>query len=186
MPLPRRPVFWSGVFVGPLAMAVGLDLDVTFVVGMSESAYPTRRGDDSLLTDRERAAAGGDLALRSGRTHESHRDYLAVLASSTEVVLSFARGDQRSGREQRPSRWLLETLGQLEGRGRRLYSRDLEASAGRPMPVSSIWRRYQFISSHTAAVRGSGEPASLSDRDLRSLLDWRERTGALDGQPSGK
>ena len=177
-PAPATARFGHGVFVGPLAAAVGLDLDVVFVVGMSERAYPSRRREDSLLPDRERAAAGSDLAPQAGGADESYRDYLAVLAAAPEVVLSFARGDQRSGREQRPARWLLDTLGHLEGRGRRLYSRDLDA-LGRAADAGVLeLPGYRFVSSHTAAVRASGCPAA----------GWRPRgsAGARPTRPCGR
>jgi hypothetical protein len=90
-------------------------------------------------------------------------------------VLSYARGDQRRGRAQRPSRWLLDTLAHLEGSGRRLFSRDLESLGDVAGWVA--------VPSLAAAVRSPLEPMSLADHDLRSLLTWFEHEGSLDGHP---
>jgi RecB family exonuclease len=172
---PRTSRFGHGVLVGDVDAIVGLDLDVVFVLGMTESAFPPRAGDDALLPDAERTAAGAELPLRGERARHARRTYLAALAAAPERVLSYSRGDQRRGRAVRPSRWLLDALGELEGKGRRLYSRDLDTLADVPgwMPVASL----------SAAVRSPVEPASPGDHDLRSLLSWFDRHGRLDDHP---
>jgi ATP-dependent helicase/nuclease subunit B len=173
-PAPRTSRFGQGVLVGPIDAIVGLDLDVVFVVGMTEGAFPARARDDALLPDDERVTGGADVPLRSVRPADAHRAYLAALASARERVLSFSRGDQRRGREQRPSRWLLDSLGALAG-GRRLFSRDLADLDG--------VKGFERVPSLTAAVASPLEPASLPDRDLQSLLWWFDRHGRLDGHP---
>ena len=172
-PAPRTSRFGEGVLVGRIDAVVGLDLDVVYVLGMIEGVFPARPRDDALVPDAERAAAGEDVPLRGARAAEAHRVYLAALASAPRRVLSFARGDQRRGRDQRPSPWLLRSLGEIEGQGRRLFSRDLPSLG----PVAD----YHLVPSLTAAIRADGEPASLADRDLRSLLVWGERFDRLDG-----
>ena len=172
-PAPRTSRFGEGVLVGRIDAVVGLDLDVVYVLGMIEGVFPARPRDDALLPDAERIAAGDELPLRGARAADAHRDYLAALAAAPQRVLSFARGDQRRGREQRPSPWLLASLGAIEGSGRRLFSRDL--------PTLGTVPGYRMVPSLTAAIRSSGEPASLDDRDLRSLLVWGEHVGRLDG-----
>ena len=174
-PAPRTSRFGEGVLVGRVDTVVGLDLDVVFVVGMIEGVFPARPREDALLPDAERQAAGDELPLRGARAADAHRTYLAALAAAPQRVLSFARGDQRRGREQRPSPWLLASAAAVEGSGRRLFSRDLPEFG--PVPG------YRLVPSLTAAIRTAGEPASLDDRDLRSLLVWSERTGRLDGHP---
>jgi ATP-dependent helicase/nuclease subunit B len=165
--------FGRGVLIGPVETVVGLDLDVLFVVGMTETAFPGRVPDDPLLSDDERLAADEDLPRRSDRNLQAPRTYLAALAAAPERVLSYARGDQRRGREQRPSRWLLDAVGAQAGR--RLFSRDLPELG--PVPG------FEWIPSLTAAVRSPLEPASLADRDLRSLLAWFEAGHPLDDHP---
>ncbi|HEX3839457.1 MAG TPA: PD-(D/E)XK nuclease family protein [Acidimicrobiales bacterium] len=163
---PQTSRFGTGVLVGPIDLLAGLDFDTVFVVGMVDGRFPTRDGDDTLLPDAERVSAGEDIPLRGGRRYDAHRDYLAGLAAAPERVLSFPRGDQRRGGELRPARWLLDTLGALEGAGRRLYSRDVSELD----PIDG----FLIVPSFTAAVRNMSEPMSESDRDLRSLLRWSD------------
>jgi ATP-dependent helicase/nuclease subunit B len=174
-PAPRTSRFGRGVLVGPVESVVGLDLDVLFVVGMREGAFPSRARDDALLPDDERAVASSDLPLRNDRARHAHATYLAALAAAPERVLSFSRGDQRRGRAVRPSRWLLDTLGHLVGDQRRLFSRDLDT-----LGDVAGWTS---VPSMVAAVRSPLEPASAADHDLRSLLDWFEHEHHLDGHP---
>jgi ATP-dependent helicase/nuclease subunit B len=169
---PQTSRFGTGVLVGPINLLAGLDFDTVFVVGMVDGRFPTRDGDDTLLPDAERVSAGEDIPLRGSRRHDAHRDYLAGLAAAPERVLSFPRGDQRRGGELRPARWLLDTLGALEGAGRQLYSRDVPELD----PIDGFF----IVPSFTAAVRNMSEPMSESDRDLRSLLRWSD-----DGQDLG-
>jgi hypothetical protein len=161
---PQTSRFGAGVFVGPVGRLTGLDFDAIFVLGMIDGSFPARASDDPLLPDAERSAAGPDIPLRGRRAHDERRDYLAALAGAPVRVLSYARGDQRRGREQRPARWLLDTLAALEDGGRRLFSRDVEHLT----PFDG----YEVIPSFTASVRTAGEPMSLADRDLRELLAW--------------
>jgi hypothetical protein len=163
---PQTSRFGTGVLVGPVSLLAGLDFDTVFILGMVDGSFPARGGDDALLPDDERAAAGDDIPLRGGRRHDAYRDYLAGLAAAPERVLSFARGDQRRGGELRPSRWLLDTLGALAGGDRRLYSRDVTELD----PIDG----FLVVPSFTHAVLNGGEPMSGSDRDLRSLLRWSE------------
>ncbi len=169
---PQTSRFGTGVLVGPVGLLVGLDLDAVFILGMVDGMFPVRAGDDPLVPDAARSAAGADIPLRGRRTGDDRRDYLAALSSAPVRVLSFARGDHRRGREQRPARWLLDTLGTLEGRDRRLFSRELNESG--PIPG------YRMVPSFTAAVRAAGEPMSLADRDLRDLLAWRDAGHRVD------
>jgi len=71
--LPRQGRFGTGVLVGPLGSAIGLDADVVFVVGLAEEMVPGRLHEDGLLPERVRALAGGQLAPlrnRFGRQHQ--------------------------------------------------------------------------------------------------------------------
>ncbi|MHB8219360.1 MAG: PD-(D/E)XK nuclease family protein [Acidimicrobiales bacterium] len=174
-PAPQTTRFGRGVLVASVAEMVGVDLDVIFVVGMEDGTFPCRRGEDPLLADRDRAAAGPDVPLRAGQPADAHRDFLAALASADERQLSYSRGDQHSRLERRPARWVLDTLASLAGRSDRLYAGDVEGLDRVP--------GFEVVPSFTAAVRSGGEPADLADRDRRSLDAWRERTGRLDGHP---
>lgn len=167
---PQTSRFGHGVLVGRVDEMVGLDLEVLYVVGMVDGAFPSPITDDVLLPDRERQAVG-DVPLRGSRPADARRAYLGALAAAHERVLSFAVGDQRRGREQRPARLLLDTIGALSGAGRRVFVRDLPAVGG-----------YEEIPSYAAAVAArGGEPASAEDWDLRSLVGWVERGGSAAG-----
>lgn len=161
-PAPQTARFGRGVLVGRIEEMVGLDLDELCVVGMIDGAFPGRAADDALLPDQEREVGGGEVPYRVARPAEARRDYLAALAAARRRRLSCAVGDQRHGREQRPSRLLLDTVGALAGAGRRLYAGDLPQVGG-----------HRLLPSYAATVvDGEGEPVSPHDWDLRSLTRW--------------
>jgi ATP-dependent helicase/nuclease subunit B len=136
---------------------------VVFMMGLNDGAFPTRPADDVLIPDRQRQDVGEAVPLRSARATAQRRDYLAVLGSAA-TVLSFPRGNQRDGRELRPSRWLLDTLAEVTGSSRRLYAGDLDV-----VPEGA---GYQVVRSFLHAVAADDAPVDLRDRDLRSLLEW--------------
>jgi RecB family exonuclease len=107
--------FGDGVFVGPISAAVGLDLDVVYVVGSSEDLYPGRLRPDGLLPERARAASGGELPAQRDQLDARHRNLLAALASADTAVISFPRGDLRRSTARLPSRFVLPTLRELTG-----------------------------------------------------------------------
>jgi RecB family exonuclease len=161
-PAPQTSRFGHGILVGEVAEMVGLDLDVLWVLGMVDGAFPGRAADDVLVPDAVRRDHG--LPLRGARAAEGRRDYLGALAAAGRRHLSFARGDQRQGGRLRPARLLLDTLGGLADR--RLYARDLDT-------LGTV-EGYASVASFPAAVAaGPGDPVSLDDWDLRSLLRWR-------------
>ncbi len=101
----------DGVLVGPVNMALGVDLDRLWVCGLAEGLFPAVPRDDPLLSDRERSALGGALRLRSDRTTDDERELLAALASTAGArVLTYPRGDLRRSTENVPSRFLADTL----------------------------------------------------------------------------
>jgi ATP-dependent helicase/nuclease subunit B len=104
-----------GALVGPVSLALGLELDRMVVLGLAEGAFPPRRLEDSLLHDAERKAADGELILRADRVHDDHRHLLAAVAAATETTLFFPRGDLRRQGDRAASRWLLEDAAVLSG-----------------------------------------------------------------------
>jgi RecB family exonuclease len=174
-PAPSTSRFGRGVLVGPVEAVAGLDLDVVVVVGMVEGIFPMHRRDDVLLPDAVRTAVAPGLPRRAVPTAEARRRYLAALAAAPERVVSFARADPRRGRVQRPSRWLLDSVAALEGKGRTVYSRHLPELGEVP--------GFRTIPSWTAAVADLLEPISPADRDLRSLSAWFRRYDRLDDHP---
>ena len=104
----------EGVLVGPVGMALGVDLDRLWVCGLAEGLFPTIPRDDPLVSDRDRAALEGELRLRSDRTADDQRSFLAALASTTGArVCTYPRGDLRRSTEHVPSRFLAETIGAI-------------------------------------------------------------------------
>lgn len=181
-PAPETTRFGRGVLVGPLAAAVGLDLDVVCVVGMVDGAFLAGAGDDVLVPDRERSAAGGAVPLRAATHLEARRAYLAATAGAAERVLSYPRGDQRTGRELRPARPLLDAAGALVLRlgGDRLHAGDVRWGPPSGAPPSA----FDFVRSFVDAVRDedrTGEPISVADWELRSVARWRAAHRNLSG-----
>jgi RecB family exonuclease len=99
----RRGRVGSGVTVGPLAGAVGLDVDVTIVLGGAEGLLPPRPTSDPLLSDADRTVAG--LADPDARSVRLHRLLLASIATSA-VTITAPRGDLRSTSSVELSRWI--------------------------------------------------------------------------------
>ncbi|MEM7093165.1 MAG: PD-(D/E)XK nuclease family protein [Actinomycetota bacterium] len=168
----RSGRYGQGVLYGPLASAVGHDLDAVFILGCAEGLLPAPRREDALLSDRARNLTGGDLPPRLGQVHEQHRLFLAALASAPmdRRWLLFPRGDLRSSRRARPSRWLLPSASALAGKT--VYATDFDDST--PSGVIEV-------PSHADAILNAEHPASLAERDLGEVLGFVQRHGvALD------
>jgi ATP-dependent helicase/nuclease subunit A len=162
---PRVGRFGEGVLVAPLSSAIGLDVDVVFVLGLSEDLYPGRYREDSLLPERARAAAGGELPTFQQRAGRQHRCLLAAFAAAPSVVASFPRGDLSRRGRRLPSRWLLPTMRELSG--------DPELAATR-------WESVHSDGWLTSSPSFSGTLTS-TDRPATEQ-EWRLRTLAA-GQP---
>lgn len=166
----------EGVLVGPATMALGVELDRVYVVGLVEGMFPSRRQEDSLLADTARALAAPDLPRRADRTAREHRALLAVLAAARgDRVLCFPRGDLRKSTDHMPSRWLLDTVEQLAGR--RLYGDDLAALARTGAP----W--YTHVASHVDGLARLVVPATAQEHGLRTLLGHTAAGARLDDHP---
>ena len=145
----------EGVLVGPVGFALGADLDRVFVCGLAEGVFPAAPGDDPLLSDNERAALRGVLALRADRMEADHRALLAALAATDgDRVLCFPRGDLRRSTEHVPSRFLLDTVQALSG------VRSLDARASWCTPIAS------FLD----GIARVDFPATAHEYDLRTVL----------------
>jgi RecB family exonuclease len=132
--LRRQGRLGDGVFIGPVSAAPGLVLDRVVVLGMAEGAFPPRRLEDSLLPDRERERANGELKLRARRADDDRRNLLAALAAVAphgHAVLCHPRGDLRRNGERPASRWLLADAAELACVDT-LRSGDLRVHEGEP------------------------------------------------------
>jgi len=170
----RAGRFGSGVVYGPLSTAPGQDLDAVFVLGCTEGLCPAPRREDVLLADSVRSLAGGDLALRLGQLDEQHRLFLAALAAAPagNRWLFFPRGDLRSSRRSRPSRWLLPTASKLADKV--LYSTDFDHSS--PAGVYEV-------ASHAHALVQATHYTSVDERDLAQVYAYVRDGGAASAHP---
>ena len=141
----------TGVLVGPVDLALGVELDLAVVCGMAEGTFPARRNDDALLPDRERRVAGGDLPARGDRSGDDHRALRAVIAAAARTVLLYPRGDLRRAADRSPSRWLTEQSASLEE-----------------------------VPSFVGGLRRTTFPAHHHEYDTRCLLDWHDSRDCRD------
>ncbi len=161
--LGRHGTFGQGVLVGPVNMAVGLELERVIVLGLAEGTMPARRRDDPLIPDQVREDAGSNLPTRADLTNDTHRALLAVMAATAHTQFMFPRGDLRKNAQRVPSRWLLDSC---ETRyGVRPTAEDLARSTG-------DW--LVEVPSFVAGLRALSFPAHNQEYDMRALLDWSE------------
>ena len=164
--------FGTGVFVGPLYTAVGTDFATVAIVGGFEGALPPRGRDDPFLPDDDRSVVG-TLVTTAERRAESRRDYLAALAAADETMLCFPRADPRAQQGRLPARWLLETASAHAGRA--VTAEELRNLGPQP------W--LDVVASFEQGVTSDAEPGSLTERDLRSLCEWRNAHHRLADHP---
>ena len=164
--LPRVGRFGDGVLVAPISAAIGLELDVVYLVGLSEDLYPGRLRADALLPDRARDATHGELPAQRERLHTKYRHLLAAFAAAGVAVVSFPRGDLRRSSRRLPSRWLLPSLRALSGEG------GLAATS------------WEQPDSYGDALRTAGSFAGelMRTTDLGTEQEWRTRQAASAGQ----
>ncbi|MFC6151848.1 PD-(D/E)XK nuclease family protein [Mumia xiangluensis] len=164
--LPRVGRFGEGILVAPLSATVGLDLEITYAVGLSEDLYPGGTREDALLPARVRALVPDELQDAHERLHTKYRHLLAAFASARTVVATFPRGDLRRSTRRLPSRWLLGTLRAL------VDDRGLAATE---------WEDAEFPDAFATSGSFAGElltaamPATEQEWQVRAAV-----TGALD------
>ena len=146
-PASRHGRFGSGVFTAHLTAALGTDFDLVVVVGLAEGSLPGRRSEDVLLPDRERRAADGDVPLRGERIDDELADFRSALAAA--------------------SRQRVLIYPRTDPRRRR------ELLPSRWLPSDIAVEEIESFQHGVAA----GSPASLTEYDLRALLDWTDRGG---------
>jgi ATP-dependent helicase/nuclease subunit B len=150
----------TGVTIGSLAGTVGLDADVTIVLGAAEGLLPPAPVVDPLLSDHERATAG--LPDATARRRRVHRSFLGHLTTSTRTVVSVPRGDLRTTTTRIASRWITEHL-----------------------PTHSE----HVVNSHHAGLLSTAFPSSSTDHRLRSraaaaLCSTEQLTGLCRDDPA--
>ncbi|NUU18472.1 PD-(D/E)XK nuclease family protein [Cellulomonas humilata] len=167
--LPRVGRVGDGVLVAPLSEAIGLDLDVVHIVGLSEDLYPGRPRVDALLPDAVRTVAAGGLRTSRDAQNRAFRHLLAAFSSAPEVVASFPRGDLRSSSRRLPSRWLLGSLRELSG------NKELAATE---------WQQAQYTED-SLATAGSFANALLTTPHVATDQEWRTRRAVEGGLEDG-
>jgi RecB family exonuclease len=165
----RSGALGDGIFTGPLRHAGEMDFDAVVVLGMVEGSFPTPSRDDPLLTASERARTNGELPPGGQPPTEARRTFLAALHAARFRILSAPRADLRSQRATQPSRWLLESATALAGGKERIYATEL----GEMLVSPPAW--FRVVHSFEAALRTTGHPASLQERDMASLLRYHGR-----------
>ena len=189
---PRVGRFGEGVFVGPISAAVGLSVDVAFVLGLSEDAYPGRTHVEALLPERIRDTVAGLPGSRENLDRQQ-RDLLAAFMSAERVIASFARGDLRRNTLRLPSRFLLPTLRELGGDRRLAATRwataESERIDGAPSYAATLGRSPRPATDQEWRVRsiatgGGRDPVTAAAVDLLSARAGTEFT-RFDGNLGG-
>lgn len=169
--------FGRGVMVARVADLVGVEVDRLVVLGMDDGRFPPKGGDDPLLPDRERRAAGVDLPLRARTRGEEHRDLLAALAGAGHATVSYPRTDPRAQRRLLPAPWLLDTASALAGRPVRSADLPALAGAGAPWLVD--------VPSFTWWLAAGRPPADEGEWELGALLSGAPVSGVAPGLRRG-
>lgn len=111
---PRRGGSGSGLLVTTLDQPPVVPVRAVAIVGLAEGHVPRVGRDDVLLSDTLRRAVG--LPVADDHTVDQRRALATALAAaSDDRVLTYARCDQRSGRRQVPSRWLVDAIEAMSG-----------------------------------------------------------------------
>jgi ATP-dependent helicase/nuclease subunit B len=178
-PAPRRDRTGTGLLVTTVEQPPLVPLSAVAVVGLVEGHLPRTGRDDVLLGEHLRDEAR--LPLAAAGTADQHRCLLSALACASEGrILASSRGDQRSGRTQVPSRWLLDAIEDMTGS--RPRTEDL--ASGRPTQGVTV------IESHSASLRDADGGVVLDEHEhrlaaLASAPDFDAHPAALDPVVSG-
>jgi ATP-dependent helicase/nuclease subunit B len=146
------------VVVGPLSSASGMEFDRTYVLGVTEGAFPSAQPVDPLLP-----AEGDDpLQRQMVRTATERAAFLSVIGGTRyAVTVSFSSWDSQR-RPVYPSRWLVEIA-------RDLSQKPISAAQLREHPSDS-W--ITTITSPMASTRDTTAPLSQGERRLQEALKW--------------
>jgi ATP-dependent helicase/nuclease subunit B len=144
----------TGVTIGSLVAADGLDIDVAIVLGAADGLLPPPPVSDPLLSRADRERAG--LAPVEQRSQRLHHAFLA-LTDSTHTIVTLPRGDLRVAATRHVTRWLAH----LESESIEIVDSSAASLATLPFAPCDRERR---LSDRLRAVMVSG-PAALDDVD---------------------
>ncbi len=94
----RQGRIGTGVTIGSISGAVGLDVDLAVVLGAAEGLMPGSPSSGPLISDTDRERAG--LELSDAISLRMHRQFLSVLAAASTTVIT--RPARRPARHQQP------------------------------------------------------------------------------------
>ncbi len=161
----------EGVAVLSLAQARGLTFEAVFVPGLAERIFPTAVRQDPFLGDRERrelnAASNGALVLPEKAERLSEEALLFEIARASareELVCSYPRFEEGTGRERIPSSFLRF----IEG-----YSIDGAHAPGLD---------YERVPRGSPSARGAGI-LSAHELDFENAREYRGGSGSLPDNP---
>ena len=155
-----RPVgsLGRGILVGPVQSVTGFAFDRVFIVGMTESAFPTPAPDDPFFPDAEE----DPLQLRQRQRQGERLAFRAAVAAADGGRLTLSVPDSIQGRKAFPSPWLLEFASELSGR-RPLFTTQFQKLQQDAHPT---WLRVV-----RSTVNGIQQAPSLSDLEDRRLCE---------------
>ena len=168
VPAGRLGEMGKGVFVARFRDASAMRFDAVYLVGMIEGVAPPAAWDDPLIPESARQRAGGSsvgFEMQQDRRAKERRDYLSALRSAPDRTLLVSLADPSAGREQHPSRWMLEEASKLNGL--RVTASELKRMGDRD------WLTI-IPSAESGLLDGDAtDAADVLDYDLRHLLRWR-------------
>jgi exodeoxyribonuclease V gamma subunit len=148
----------GGVRVSPLAASRGIPARVTFIVGLSEGAFPASDRTEALDL-RSRRPQPGDA---SGREKDEYLFLEALLVTRDRLVLSWVARDERSG-EARPPSAVVAELQRLLDEG--VLGRKVDDPREHPLVRRvPLWRADADAADDTAVAPSAG---AVLERQLR-------------------
>ncbi len=177
-PLGHRGTTGQGVFVAPIASAIGMRFDRVYLVGMIEGAVPPAIRDDPLIPDSERRAAGGaaaGLPLRQEQKVKERYEFLAALASAPVRVLSYPVAEPAGQRANYASRWFVEQASILE--------RSPVHASGLASLGDRTWLTLIPSAERALGTVEETSPADLHDYALERIWRWKNAARAVRNHP---
>ena len=182
----RHGTVGDGVHIGSISGAIGLDLDLVVVVGAADGLLPPPPPVDPLLGEADRVAAG--LPGNATRVERAHRHFVALTATTPDVLVTVPRGDLRVAAVNHPSRWLEAVpavVRSMDSHAHALASTEFPVSAAehRTRDLWAAARAGQDVRRHPLATGDTVLARALALRDGRASARLTEFDGDLSSFP---
>jgi ATP-dependent helicase/nuclease subunit B len=188
----RRGTVGDGVHIGLLPGARGLDVDLVVVLGAVEGLLPPAPAVDPLLGDDDREAAG--LAGSAERAAVAHRQFLAAVTTTPNVLVTVPRGDLRATTAYHRTRWLEGVRARVDGAmAERAVDSHVHGLASAEFPVSpsehrvrELWTRSRAggdVREHELCVADEVFARAVRLRDARASDAFTAYDGDLSSRP---